>query len=90
MQEERIVRFSGQVQGVGFRYTAVRLADGYDVTGYVRNLPGGDVECLIEGDAGQIDHFLDSLRGRMRGYIEGENQKRLAYTGRFDSFSVRF
>ena len=37
------VLYSGRVQGVGFRYTAHGLAQGYDVAGYVRNLPGGEV-----------------------------------------------
>ena len=54
------VRYSGQVQGVGFRYTAQRLAEGYAVSGYVRNLPEGDVELVAEyrgptGGAGELD-----------------------------------
>ena len=41
--------FKGQVQGVGFRYTTHRVAGRYDVTGFVRNLPDGTVEMLVQG-----------------------------------------
>jgi acylphosphatase len=64
------VRYSGQVQGVGFRYTAERLAEGYPVSGYVRNLPGGDVELVAEGPAADVEAFLAALAQRMAGYIE--------------------
>src|SRR5207245_6186322 len=46
----RHVYYSGQVQGVGFRYTAQQLAAGFAVSGFVRNLPNGDVELVAEGD----------------------------------------
>jgi acylphosphatase len=64
------VYYSGHVQGVGFRYTAQRLASRYPVAGYVRNLPGGDVELLAEGPAEEVGAFLDALAGQMAGYID--------------------
>jgi acylphosphatase len=64
------VRYSGQVQGVGFRYTAQRLAAGYPVGGYVRNLPDGDVELVAEGPAEQVEAFLAAVAERMAGSIE--------------------
>ena len=64
------VYYSGRVQGVGFRYTAQRLASGYPVAGYVRNLANGDVELLAEGRADEVGAFLDDLARHMAGYIE--------------------
>ncbi len=88
--QQRIIRFSGMVQGVGFRFTAVRTASGFDLTGYVRNLPSGQVECLVEGESSQIDAFLNVLAERMSGYLRKQTQQNEPYTGKFDSFTVRY
>lgn len=57
------VFYSGRVQGVGFRYTAKQLAAGFDVTGWVRNLPDGRVELLVIADeAEELDAFLTELQ----------------------------
>ncbi|MDR1192016.1 MAG: acylphosphatase [Verrucomicrobiales bacterium] len=41
--------YHGHVQGVGFRYSARQIAAGFEVNGYVRNLPDGRVELFIQG-----------------------------------------
>ena len=43
------VFYSGNVQGVGFRYTVKSVATGFEVIGSVRNLPDGSVEAVFEG-----------------------------------------
>jgi acylphosphatase len=63
------VRYSGHVQGVGFRYTAQSLAARYPVAGYVRNLPDGSVELVAEGEPGPVDEFLAAVARRMGDYI---------------------
>ncbi len=88
--EQRLVRFFGDVQGVGFRYTACRLAGGYDVTGYVRNMPDGSVECLVEGSGEEIDAFLEAMGERMRAYIRRREQQTAVAGGEYRSFGVRF
>jgi len=88
--EQRIIHFAGAVQGVGFRYTTCRLAEGFDVTGYVRNLPDGRVECVLEGQSEQINEFLAVLAQRMAGYVRNQNQQSAPYTGQFASFGVRY
>ena len=65
------VIFSGMVQGVGFRYTARRIAQGYAVAGYVRNLPDGTVELVAEGEPGEVERFLDAVAARMADCIQG-------------------
>lgn len=64
------VTYSGHVQGVGFRYTAQRLAARYPVAGYVRNLAGGDVELVAEGPADEVEAFLGAVAERLADYIE--------------------
>ena len=44
------VFYEGHVQGVGFRFTVRHIAKGFDVTGWVRNLPDGRVELQATGD----------------------------------------
>lgn len=86
--EQRIVHFSGQVQGVGFRYTACRIAGHYDVTGYVRNLGDGQVEAVVEGLPAQIDAFIGELSETMAYYIRNVTQQKAPASGRFHSFGV--
>ena len=62
----------GRVQGVGFRYYAVRAARELGVSGWVRNLPDGSVETLVEGDAAAVEGYLDRLRrGPSASRVEG-------------------
>jgi acylphosphatase len=56
------VLYSGQVQGVGFRYTVKSVANGFDVTGSVRNLPGGGVELVAEGAKDELEAFRQAIR----------------------------
>ncbi len=67
--ERRRVVFSGRVQGVGFRATCRWLARGFDIVGYVRNLPDGRVELLAHGDRAEIDRYLGAISDEMGGFI---------------------
>lgn len=65
MNDERrriTVRYSGQVQGVGFRYSASTTAAGFDVCGSVRNLGDGRVELVAEGTRGELEAFRQAVR----------------------------
>lgn len=61
--------FDGHVQGVGFRYTAVALAKGYEVTGSVRNLSDGRVYLRAEGEESEVRDFHLALSAEMEDYI---------------------
>ena len=52
------VRITGHVQGVGFRFYAEREARRLGLTGWVRNLPDGDVELLAEGEDVALQRML--------------------------------
>jgi acylphosphatase len=56
------VLYSGQVQGVGFRYTVKSVVAGFEVTGWVRNLPGGGVELIAEGAKDELEGFRQAIR----------------------------
>jgi acylphosphatase len=84
----RHVTYSGRVQGVGFRYTARQLASGFAVTGYVRNLPGGDLELVAEGAPDQVDAFLAAVARRMADSIDRARVNEVPPAGH-DGFSIR-
>ncbi len=60
--ERHRVFYAGRVQGVGFRFTADRLAQGFAVTGTVRNLPDGRVELVVEGEPETIEALLQAIQ----------------------------
>jgi acylphosphatase len=88
-RQEREVYYLGSVQGVGFRYTARSLAARFDVTGFVRNVPDGRVHVVVEGAAGQVGEFLDSIKVEMGHYIRETQETVLPPGGRFHSFEIR-
>src|SRR5262249_15767968 len=63
------VHYQGRVQGVGFRYTAQRIAGGFRVAGYVKNLRDGSVELVAEGEPDQVEAFVAAVAERMADYI---------------------
>jgi len=88
MHVRKHVYYSGLVQGVGFRYTARRLARDSGLTGFVRNLPDGRVEVVVEGAAGTVERYLADVAEAMGEYIERAEAIDEPPTDAFDGFSV--
>lgn len=86
----RFVHYSGSVQGVGFRATAISIAHRHAVTGWVRNLADGRVQLLVEGTEPEVQYFLAEVRDRMRGYIEDEQSEERPARGKFMGFTVAY
>lgn len=81
--------FQGRVQGVGFRYTVKNIAMQHDVVGFVRNLPDGSVELVVEGPSSEIDQVLNAVKSRMNDYIRKVDVSTLPATGEFEQFHIR-
>lgn len=60
MIAKRVI-FEGRVQGVGFRYTVKNIARGYDVVGWVKNLPDGSVELQCSGEREEVRAFIAEI-----------------------------
>lgn len=90
MQKRVQVTYSGRVQGVGFRYTARQIAHGFEVVGFVRNLPDGRVEMLVEGEEEELKKFLRAIgTSDLGAYIRHETATWGESTGEFRDFSIR-
>jgi len=84
----RMVYYSGQVQGVGFRATAAEIARGYPVTGWVKNLLDGRVQLLVEGPEQAVEAFLKAVRSRWPKNIRKEQIEKPPATGKYKTFEV--
>lgn len=52
------ILISGSVQGVGFRYFIRSQAKKIGLKGWVKNLPDGRVEALVQGSEEKLDHLI--------------------------------
>ena len=83
------VIYSGQVQGVGFRYTAKTVATGFEITGAVRNLADGRVELLAEGTREELDGFRLALQNAgLAGFIRDEKVNWAEAKNEFHGFEI--
>jgi acylphosphatase len=92
MARERLrVVYSGRVQGVGFRFTAERLAYQFDVGGWVRNLDDGRVELVVEGEPAETAALLEAIALAMRGKIHSVETEALPPGNPpLNEFSIRY
>ena len=81
----------GRVQGVGFRWFAMRRARSLDLSGWVRNLPDGTVEAWAEGPDDELDAFEAALReGPPGALVRSLRSEPAAATGACAGFDVTF
>ena len=80
---------TGLVQGVSYRASARFEAQRLKLTGWVRNLPNGDVEALAEGGPTHIEQFITwCRRGPEEARVESLKHEASAATGEFSAFVV--
>jgi acylphosphatase len=84
----KMVYYSGNVQGVGFRATASMIARDHPVVGWVKNLDDGRVQMLVEGQPDAIEKFLKAIRDHWKDDIEKVETEDQKPTGKFTRFSI--
>jgi acylphosphatase len=89
MIAKRII-FTGNVQGVGFRFTAHSIARRYGLAGFVRNLPDGNVEMLAQGRAEDIEGCLSDIGETFAGDISRTQIEDVELDSRYNDFKITF
>jgi acylphosphatase len=82
---------SGRVQGVFFRIETQRAAEGFGVSGWVRNKRDGTVEAVFEGRQQDVEAALNWCRqGPRMGRVDEVAIDWQDYTGEFKSFDITY
>jgi acylphosphatase len=80
----------GRVQGVGYRYFAQGAAERLGVTGFVRNLPSGEVEVHAEADDATLQLLKHELeRGPRMANVTEVKETDIPASGSYSSFLIR-
>jgi acylphosphatase len=81
----------GRVQGVGYRFFAIRAANRLGVVGRVRNLADGTVEAIAEGTTDAVTEFRAELwRGPAYAAVTSVDESDIKPSGRYQSFDVEY
>lgn len=83
------ITFTGRVQGVSFRWTTCRVAERFNVAGWVRNEPDGSVRCVVEGQETELDAFVGAVQDAMAGHVSDTMIRRGAARGEVEGFGIR-
>ncbi len=84
----RTLLFTGRVQGVGFRYATCYLARAHEVTGFVKNLPDGRVQAVIEGPKHEVERFEAAILAEMKPYIQEVSRDEAVASGEYRAFGI--
>ena len=85
-----LVRYEGRVQGVGFRFNAVKQSVGLKLHGYVRNEPDGSVLMDVEGSAVDLKHLLVKIEAEMKENIEAIDVTERPLAGNTAGFNIKY
>ena len=79
----------GRVQGVGFRYSALKMARIYGISGFIRNQGDGSVYLEAEGEETNLELFLEwCARGPGYGRVDRMVKNESGMRG-FRDFEIR-
>lgn len=82
---------NGRVQGVGFRWFVAKEARLRGLTGWVKNLSGGQVEILAEGQRGLIETLIHDMKvGNRASRVTDIRLEWNSYSGRYKEFDITF
>ena len=97
MKKQLHLFYSGKVQGIGFRYTVIDIANQQKVCGWVKNLNDSRVEIVAEAESDRLNNFLKVVSEHFSRYISDINIEWLPaclpagrQSGEFRDFQIKF
>jgi acylphosphatase len=83
------IKVIGQVQGVGYRFSTLRMATSLRLTGYVKNLPDDSVCIEAQGAPDSVRDLIEWCKTGPRGaFVESVEYSWLPVTD-FNNFQIR-
>lgn len=89
-REAKCIIFTGRVQGVGFRFTALNYANRYDLTGQVRNVHDGTVEMIAQGPAQDIADCIRDIKSVYEGSLRETKITEIPLNPQLTDFKITF
>ena len=86
----KLIIFKGRVQGIGFRFTVLNIANRYKLTGTVRNLFGGSVEMLAQGPQNDIEDCINDIKKSFPDYITETRIEETPFDPQYKDFKITF
>ncbi len=91
MQTRAHLIIKGIVQGVFFRAFTRDVANRLALRGWVKNLPGGSVEAMFEGDKEEIEQAIKQCSlGPPGSRVDDVEVEWIEYQGDLKDFQVRY
>lgn len=80
----------GKVQGVFFRQSACEVANKLELSGFVKNLPNGDVHIEVHGESAKVEEFFQwSLKGPMLAHVKSVHREEIPFQPMERNFIIR-
>ena len=89
-QTAKHIIFIGRVQGIGFRFTALDIANRYKLTGMVRNVPDGTVEMIAQGPSDDIADCIRDIKEAFEDYIRETKTEEVPPDPQYTNFKITF
>ena len=85
-----LVTYSGNVQGVGFRWKVLSISKTYEITGYVKNLPTGKVEILVEGERKAVLKMIEEIDEKLKDFWAKKGEELKSGKAHYEKFEIKY
>ena len=84
------ITFVGRVQGVGFRFTVLRIANNYGLAGFVRNMRDGSVEMVGQGHPDDIADCIEDIKNTFQDGLKETRLAEIEPSPEYQDFKITF